>query len=60
VWTSIWGSYTGDDRALSAEQKRLATQQPMLPPPNQDLFIEFTKPIYSQVVNYIRSVYRNY
>ena len=60
VWTSIWGSYTGDDRALSSEQKRLATQQATLPPPNQDLFIEFTKPIYSQVVSYIRNVYRNY
>jgi len=58
VWASVWGSYTGDDRALSAEQKRQAAQQPMLPPPNQDLFIEFTKPIFTQVVNYIQSVYR--
>ena len=60
VWTSVWANYTGDDRALSAEQKKLTTQQATLPPPNQDLFIEFTKPIYSQVVSYIRYVYRNY
>ena len=60
VWTTVWGSYTGDDRALSSEQKKLAQQQPTLPPPNQDLFIEFTKPIYTQVVSYIRNVYRNY
>ena len=60
VWTSVWGSYTGDDRALSAEQKRQASQQATLPPPNQDLFVEFTKPIYTQVVSYIRTIYRNY
>ena len=60
VWTSLWGSYTGDDRALSAEQKRIAAQRPTLQPPNQDLFIEFTKPIYSQVLSYIQNVYRNY
>ena len=60
VWSSVWGSFTGDDRALSTEQKRLAAQEAKLPPPNQDLFVEFTKPIYTQVVNYIRNVYRKY
>lgn len=59
VWGSMWGSYKGDDRALSAEQKQLSARQPTLPPPNQDLFIEFTKPIFTQVVNYIQNIYRN-
>jgi len=58
TWVSTWGSYTGDDRALSAEQKKLAARQAALPPPNQDLFVEFTKPIFSQVVNYIQSIYQ--
>ena len=60
VWVSEWASYTGDDRALSDQQKNLAKRQATLPPPNQDLFIEFTKPIYTQVVSYINTVYRNY
>ena len=60
VWVSEWGTYTGDDRALSDEQKKIAARQATLPPPNQDLFIEFTKPIYTQVVSYIKTVYRNY
>ena len=60
VWTSVWGSYTGDDRALSAEQKKLTAKEAALPPPNQDLFIEFTKPIYAQVLSYVRTVYRKY
>ena len=60
AWVSEWGSFTGDDRALSDEQKKIAARQATLPPPNQDLFIEFTKPIYTQVVSYIKTVYRNY
>ena len=60
VWVSEWASFTGDDRALSDEQKKLSTRQATLPPPNQDLFIEFTKPIYTQVVSYIKTAYRKY
>ena len=30
------------------------------PPPPQDLFIEFTKPIYDQLTNKIKDFYRNY
>jgi hypothetical protein len=57
VWKTTWGSYTGDDRALTKEQKDLSKREPQLPPPNQDLFIEFTKPIYTQVVSYVRTFY---
>jgi hypothetical protein len=60
TWVSEWASYTGDDRALSDAQKKMAAQQATLPPPNQDLFIEFTKPIYTQVLTYVRGVYRKY
>lgn len=59
VWFTTWANFTGDDRALSTEQKRLVKQEPQMPPAQQDLFIEFTKPIYSQVVTYVRSFYRN-
>jgi hypothetical protein len=57
AWKTVWGSYTGDDRALTKEQKDLCKRQAQLPPPNQDLFIEFTKPIYTQVVTYVRGFY---
>jgi hypothetical protein len=60
VWKSSWASYNGDERALTSEQKRLANSQAELPPPNQNLFVEFTKPIYSQALAYVRSAYRNY
>ena len=60
VWATNWANFKGDDRALSNEQKRLCNQQAQLPPPQQDLFIEFTKPIYTQAVQYVRSAYSRY
>jgi hypothetical protein len=60
VWATVWANYTGDDRALSTSQKQNAQKEPAMPPVNQDLFVEFTKPIYSQVVNYIRAFYNRY
>ena len=58
VWTNRWGSFNGDERALTEEQLRIARQQPVMPPPPQTLFIEFCKPIYSQLTSKIRSIYR--
>jgi hypothetical protein len=57
VWTSTWGSYNGDERALTKDQKAWSGREPQLPPPNQDFFIEFTKPIYTQMVTYVRNFY---
>lgn len=60
VWKTSWANFKGDDRALNAEQKKMCTREPEVPPSQQDLFIEFTKPIYSQAISYINSVYSRY
>jgi hypothetical protein len=60
VWHTSWANFKGDDRALTDEQKRMCNREPQIPPSQQDLFIEFTKPIYSQAVSYIRSAYNRY
>ena len=60
VWNTSWGNFKGDDRALTDEQKRLCSRDPQIPPSHQDLFIEFTKPIYNQTISYLRSVYSRY
>ncbi len=59
VWINQWGSFNGDERALSAEQLQIANQQPMDPPPPQVLFIEFCKPIYGQFQSKVESYYHN-
>ena len=61
VWTTNWASFQGDDRALTNEQKKMCEQQrPQNPPTHQELFVEFTKPIYTQAVSYVRAFYTKY
>jgi hypothetical protein len=60
VWSETWATYNGDERALTDAQVRLARKRELPPPPDQDLFIEFTKPVHSQITEYIRRYYRGY
>lgn len=60
TWVNDWATYNGDERALSPADKALAQRREELPPPPQQLFIEFTKPIYDQVTNRIRRFYDKY
>lgn len=58
-WVSKWASFNGDERALTDEKLNYTKLEPVNPPPPQDLFVEFCKPIYSQMTQKIRAYYRN-
>lgn len=60
VWISRWASFNGDERALTTDQIQLTKKKPINPPPPQDLFIEFTKPIYNQITTTVSRYYNNY
>jgi hypothetical protein len=60
VWTDNWASYNGDERALTSDQSRLARRRESIPPHDQDLFLEFTKPVYDRLTDHIRRYYRGY
>jgi hypothetical protein len=60
VWANAWGRYNGDDRALNTTQLALCKQKETQPPGAQDLFLEFTRPIYDQLTSGIRGFYQNY
>jgi len=60
VWVSQWGRFNGDERALTDQQLKLCQSREQQPPGAQDLFLEFTKPIYNQLVPAVRSFYQNY
>lgn len=60
VWFNEWATFSGDERALSDEQKSMTKVRPMMPPSEQDLFLEFTKPILDQTTRYIRNQYDSY
>ncbi|WP_267298207.1 hypothetical protein [Parachryseolinea silvisoli] len=60
VWVSQWARFNGDDRALTSQQIALTKQREQQPPVAQDLFLEFTKPIYNQLIPAIKGFYQNY
>lgn len=60
VWVDSWANYKGDDRALTKQQLAMTRRREVVPPPPNALFLEFTKPIYSDLVNAISYFYNNY
>ncbi|CAG5005165.1 hypothetical protein DYBT9275_03527 [Dyadobacter sp. CECT 9275] len=59
-WICEWAFFNGDERALTPEQLRLCKSQELPPPPPQQLFVEFSKPIYDRLTSRLRSFYANY
>lgn len=60
IWRNEWASFNGDERALSSEQIKLSKQREQLPPGPDVLFVEFCRPIHSQVTNELRRFYKDY
>ncbi len=60
VWFSEWGNFNGDERALDDNQLKVCQLNEIPPPPPQTMFVEFTRPIYNQIVPAINNFYRNY
>lgn len=59
-WVSTWGRFNGDERALTDQQLAMCKRREQQPPVAQDLFLEFTKPIYNQLIPALQGFYRNY
>lgn len=59
TWYSEWANFNGDRRALTQQQLDMCKKQPAFPPPPQDLFLEFTKPIFEQLKGFLRNNYLN-
>lgn len=59
-WMCEWANYNGDERALTPAEIRMCKSQELLPPAPQDLFVEFSKPIYDRVTNRLRTYYAKY
>lgn len=59
-WNNSWASFNGDERALTKEELILTRNRENLPPPPQQMFIEFCKPIYDQFTYKIKHFYDKY
>jgi hypothetical protein len=60
IWSSRWARFNGDERALSDQQLAYCKMKEQQPPGAQDLFLEFTKPIYNQLIPAVKSFYQAY
>ncbi len=60
VWFSEWGNFNGDERALNKAQREMCNKREVPPPPPQDLFVEFCRPLYDQATQKIKNYYRAY
>jgi hypothetical protein len=60
IWQDQWANYKGDERALTRQQLAMTKRREILPPAPATLFVEFTKPIYAQLVDEVNSFYSRY
>lgn len=60
TWVNEYAIFVGDREALDNRQFELTKRKSLPLPPEQDLFIEFTKPIYSQVTQNLNRFFRKY
>jgi hypothetical protein len=60
TWVNSWARFNGDDRALTKEQTALTKLKELQPPQDQDLFLEFSRPIYDKLIPSIRTFYQAY
>lgn len=60
VWVNDYAIYVGDIEALDNKQLELTKRKALPLPPKQDLFVEFTRPILSEVIQNLRSFFSKY
>lgn len=60
TWVNDYAMFVGDKEALNNNQFELTKRKALPLPPEQDLFIEFTKPIYNQVTQNLNRFFRRY
>lgn len=59
-WINEYAIFAGDKEALNKNQYNLTNNEALPIPPQQDLFIEFTRPIYEQLTNELHHYFRMY
>ncbi len=60
IWVNQYAMFVGDKEALDKNQLELTRRKVLPLPPQQDLFIEFTKPIYDQLTQKLNRFFRRY
>jgi len=59
TWENAFGTFKGDKRALSDNDKKLIGGADVAPPSPYDLFMLFTRPMYDHLTSDMRTFYSN-
>lgn len=60
TWVNEYAMFVGDEEALTKHQFELTKRKVLPLPPEQDLFVEFTKPIYNQITGKLSRFFNRY
>jgi hypothetical protein len=60
IWLSKWGTFNGDERALSDEQYDISQQKELPPPTRDESFNVLSEEFYKQVTENILRFYNNF
>ena len=60
TWQNKYGIFVGDNEVLDDELKAILNNKMVMPPAPQDMFVLFTKPIFSQLADKLGAYFRQY
>ena len=60
IWQNKYGIFVGDEEVLTKEEVAIVNNKSVLPPESQDMFLQFTKPIYTQLTELLSSYFSRY
>jgi hypothetical protein len=60
TWQNRYGIFVGDNEVLDKELITILNNKMIMPPPAQDMFVLFTKPIFNQLSEKLVNYFRQY
>jgi hypothetical protein len=61
VWSDSYATFNGDERALSKRELDMCRRTSLsTPPPPQEMFVQFTVPIFNNLMQFFQNYYRRY
>ncbi len=60
TWMNKYGIFVGDNEVLTPELTAILNNKMVMPPPAQDMFVLFTKPIFNQLSEKLTNYFRQY
>jgi len=60
TWQNRYGIFVGDNEVLDKELINILNNKMVMPPPAQDMFVLFTKPIFNQLSEKLTNYFRQY